>query len=312
MTGPSTPLAVVVLNWNNAPDTIECLQSLASSTVPLDVLVVDNGSQDDSVSRITDIGLHALLLQTGANLGYAGGNNAGVAHALAAGYEYIAVLNNDTTAEPATWQTLLDHGRECARAGRRVALSPRTLYADGTDTVWFAGGVWDRGWPRHLQAAELPTDGPTLQPTPILSGCCIVAHRGVWEEVGPFDAGFFLIFEDTDWSARADRLGVELLVAQDARLRHKVSRSFAVSATSKISGFYYARNGLRCVWRHRRRRLVSFATRQVLRQSIHDARTGSQPSSMSLLLGLGAFFVGHRGPAPTWLARLSRQVRSTR
>src|ERR1700722_11537010 len=91
----------VVLNWNGWKDTVACLDALKKCTYPeLTVLAVDNGSSDDSVDRIRAAHPSITLLETGANLGFAGGNNVGVRHALAQGADYLWLLNNDTEPAP--------------------------------------------------------------------------------------------------------------------------------------------------------------------------------------------------------------------
>ena len=95
-------VAVIVLNWNGTDDTLECLSSLARLDYPrYEIIVVDNGSQPSP--RDTDYAASFPMftyIETGVNLGYAGGNNVGIRHALAAGHDYVFVLNNDTIVEP--------------------------------------------------------------------------------------------------------------------------------------------------------------------------------------------------------------------
>src|SRR5262245_36475556 len=93
-------VAVIVLNWNGTDDTLECLSSLAVVDYPrYEVIVVDHGSQPCPRQRIMQALPQCTYIETGMNLGYAGGNNVGIRHALAAGHAYIFVLNNDTIVE---------------------------------------------------------------------------------------------------------------------------------------------------------------------------------------------------------------------
>src|SRR5512141_114352 len=94
-------VAIIVLNWNGWRDTIECLESLQRLTYPnYQVVVVDNGSTDNSVEHIRKAYPRVRLLETGKNLGWSGGNNIGIKYALGQETEYIHLLNNDTKAEP--------------------------------------------------------------------------------------------------------------------------------------------------------------------------------------------------------------------
>lgn len=94
-------VGVVVLNWNGWRDTVECLRSLHSLIYPnYQIIVVDNGSTDGSVERVRGVFPSLPLIETGKNLGYAGGNNRGIARALDMAAEYVLILNNDVKIAP--------------------------------------------------------------------------------------------------------------------------------------------------------------------------------------------------------------------
>ncbi len=289
--------AFVVLNWNGAEDTVACLESLRASTVPLHLIVVDNGSTDDSLAVIGSSGLADTVIGTGANLGYAEGNNVGLRRAIQEGFEVICVLNNDTVAPPDFAERL----RAALPGDRARAVSADIRYHDNPEQSWFLGGTMERGWAYHSRSQEQRSG-----PTPILTGCCIAARAEVWTRVGLFDESFFLTFEDFDWSLRAGALGVELATVPEAILLHKVSRSFKSSAAARrLGAFYFSRNGMRFAWRWNRRHLLTFMTQQVVRPAIRDLRRRREPDPLFALLGIGAFWLGHKGPAPRLLARLA-------
>src|SRR5712691_12351014 len=101
MTDNAPRAVVIVLNWNGRADTLGCLESLAVVDYPnWEVLVVDNGSEDGSVGAIHRDYPGITVLETGKNLGFAGGNNRGIEAALTRGAEFILLLNNDTTVAP--------------------------------------------------------------------------------------------------------------------------------------------------------------------------------------------------------------------
>ena len=94
---PLSQVCCVVLNWNGWADTLECMGALRECTYPrLTIIVVDNGSTNDSVARIKSAYPDILLLESGSNLGFSGGNNIGIRHALALGADFVWLLNNDT------------------------------------------------------------------------------------------------------------------------------------------------------------------------------------------------------------------------
>src|ERR1700733_1333304 len=97
---PAANVSVIVLNWNGWKDTLECLHSLQNLEYPsYQVIVVDNCSTDDSVFRIRQHFPDIQIIETGKNLGFAAGCNAGIARALAQRAEYVWLLNNDTTVD---------------------------------------------------------------------------------------------------------------------------------------------------------------------------------------------------------------------
>src|ERR1700709_1176957 len=94
-------VSCIIVNWNSWQDTVECLTSLRACTYPqLDIIVVDNGSTNDSVVRIKASCPDILLFESKENLGFSGGNNIGIRYALAMGAEYIWLLNSDTKPAP--------------------------------------------------------------------------------------------------------------------------------------------------------------------------------------------------------------------
>ena len=232
---------VVVLNYKGASDTIACVESLITGSPSVQVLVVDNGSDDGVVDQIVRRWPIVHTLQTGANLGFSGGMNAGVQWALDRSARTVTVLNNDTIVPPGAINQLL----ESAITGR--VISPEVRYAGRPDDVWFGGGVIDpeTSLPRHLQADELTAGAfaDSASSSAILAGCCLVATAEVWRTVGLFDDRFFLMFEDSEWSVRASRLGIPLVVDHDVTISHKVSASFK-GPFIYLGLYYYTRNGL--------------------------------------------------------------------
>jgi GT2 family glycosyltransferase len=301
--------SVIVLNWNGIEDTLACLVSLRASTMALHVIVVDNGSTDDSLTRITQSGLADEVLATGVNLGFAEGNNRGVLLALDRGSDVIIVLNNDTTVDPDAIGRLV----EALGTNDLAAVSPDIRYFDTPGDSWFRGGVIDHGRPRHLQPGELDAVDPgarssVFSTSPILTGCCLATRRDVWERVGSFDSDYFLIFEDSDWSVRATRAGVRMWIVHDSRVFHRVSRSIGTGPASLLADFYFLRNGLRFQARYFRRECVRFVWAWLLRPAPRMWRHGLRRPLFFRLLGLGAFGLGQAGRAPKWVERLAERL----
>jgi GT2 family glycosyltransferase len=184
--------------------------------------------------------------------------------------------------------------------GRSVAVSPDIRYANAPGLSWFRGSRIDRrqGCPLHLSIADQPPPSAPATPSPVLTGCCIVADAATWRRVGLFDDRLFLVFEDSDWSRRAVADGVELLVVPASRIQHKVSRSFTGTA-GRLGGYYFARNGLIFAWRHLGRRSAArFFLRQVVRPATRQLLDPARRADGALSwLGALAAVTGRRGPA---------------
>src|SRR5512133_2077048 len=93
-------VVIVILNWNGCVETLECLETLSSIDYPRSQpIVVDNGSTDESLAVLRAAYPDLQIIETGRNLGYAGGNNVGITKALQMGAEYVLILNNDARLE---------------------------------------------------------------------------------------------------------------------------------------------------------------------------------------------------------------------
>lgn len=306
------PGVVVVLSWFGKEDTLACVESLLTDDVPATVLVVDNGSFDGTLEAVTDRWPQVQTLQTGRNLGFAGGMNAGIAWALERGAEFITVLNNDTIM-PAGGIAALQ-----GIAARGYAVCPEIYYRDDPTTLWFGGGIVQppAAFPRHLYPAELarPVDG--LRSTELVTGCCITAGAGTWRDVGLFDERFFLNFEDSEWSVRAGDKGVLLAVATDVRLLHAVSASFVRNGSS-LATFYYIRNGLLFgrLGGNSFRKQYWFVKDQGPHGMADEWRRGNRRGAMLEAVEVAVAVTTHAtrryGPAPKALSRIVRRRKRT-
>lgn len=230
-------LTILVLNWNGLADTRALLASLKACRAPagwsLHVLVVDNGSSDGSADALAREFPDAELLALGQNLRFAGGNNAGLRHALANGADAVMLLNNDTEADPALCEKLIQAIEQHDGA---AAAAPLIYFSPPASNIWYAGGhcVPALGFAGH-RGLRRPDHGQyrRIESTGYLTGCCLLARREVWEKVGPLDESYYIYAEDADWSLRARAAGVALLFVPTARLWHKVSSSTTESSRFK-------------------------------------------------------------------------------
>lgn len=243
---------VVALNWNGAADTLVCLDSLAALTYPsFNVVVVDNGSTDDSLARLrTYAAPYPLtLLETGNNLGYAGGNNVGTRHALEHGADFVLILNNDTTVAPDFLERLVESAQRNPDAG---VFSARIMYFDEPERVWFDGARWNPSslrleWPG--QGAEEHTLDTIDHDTDYACGAALFFRSEVARQIGLLDESFFLVWEEVDWGFRARKAGWRNIVVPAAKVWHKIGVSFG-SESSPLRTYFSIRNELLWFSRH--------------------------------------------------------------
>jgi GT2 family glycosyltransferase len=247
VTSGTPAVTVVVLNWNGWRDTVACVESCLRATYPrLRLLVVDNGSADGSETALRERFPAVDVLQTGENLGYAGGNNFGIRRALADGADMVLLINNDTEVDPEFATELVHAARASPQAGM---LCPKILFHDRPDVLWYAGASFHPwlGWGRHRGAGQrdrgqFDRQEETGRPT----GCALLVTRALCERVGLLREEYFCYAEDLEWALRAREAGFGILYVPSARVWHKVSRSTG-GARSVTAVRYQTRNLLACV-----------------------------------------------------------------
>ena len=223
--------AVCVLNWNGREDTLRCLSALREVRGDFFTVVADNGSQDGSVEAIRAAHPGAALIENGTNLGFSGGNNAAMRHALAQGAEWVVLLNNDARLEPGGLEALQAAARRHPRAG---VLAGKLLYEDGR--VQWAGQRVDllTGYSGRPRGHGRP-DGPQWsaeRATERAVGALMAVSRSAIETAGLLDEELFAYVEDVDWSLRLRAARFECIFVPSARALHRVSASTGGAARS--------------------------------------------------------------------------------
>jgi len=221
--------AVIIVNWNGWEDTVACLDSCTGlDYADREIVVVDNGSTNDSVERISAAHPSVTLLETGANLGFAGGNNVGIRAALENGAAYVWLLNNDTTVEPRALSALVDAIETHPGAG--IAGSKIT-YFDRPEVLWYAGGEFTPAGPVRHRGLDEPDTGQyeDLEETGFITGCSLLATAEVIAKVGLLAEEYFLYWEEADFDWRVHAAGYTLLYVPGSVVHHKVAGSLGDS-----------------------------------------------------------------------------------
>ena len=236
-------LVAVVVSWNGRDDTLDALESLRG----IDTVVVDNGSVDGSADAIAERFPEVELIRAGVNLGFAGGNNAGIRRALDRGADWVLLVNNDATVEPGIVAALAAAAESRPDAG---VLACKVLFAD-SDRLWYAGAGFNPylGRSRH-EGFGKPDEPGTLRDTVRATGAGMAVSRGAIEKAGLLDEELFLYAEDLEWCLRIKAAGFAVVYVPDARVRHKVTAASG-GAGSPTASYYEARNVLAVVERHR-------------------------------------------------------------
>ena len=221
-------VAVVLLNFNGADDTLACLESLAAlASAPGAVHVVDNASEDDSVERIRQAFPSVNISVNAANLGFGAGLNPVLETLLAGGREWIWLLNNDTRVAPGALEALLAQARAHPDAG---AVGACIVDMDPPHAVqtWGGGRIgWWRGNSRHFTA---PVADERLD---YLTGAALLLRAGALRKIGLFDPQFFLYWEDADLCLRLRMAGWRLTVAPESVVRHRLSATIGEASPRK-------------------------------------------------------------------------------
>jgi GT2 family glycosyltransferase len=296
-------VAVVVLSWNGREDTLACLDSLARSEWPnTRTIVVDNGSNDETVAAVRARFPEVTVMENGANLGFAEGNNVGLRAVCETGADYVLLLNNDTIVAPDAI------GRLVAEAERRPdagAVCPLILYRDEPERIWYAGARFDprRGYNgRHTGYGELDRGQyGHVREIGRGTGAAMLVRRSALDGVGLLDGNLFLQVEDVEWSLRMRRAGWRIFFVPAGKVWHRVSVTTG-GEHSPATAYYEMRNTLAVCDRYAPLRGVRAARRRAAIMAVHvaHARRGRRPGEnvRAVMEGWRDYRDGRLGPRP--------------
>jgi GT2 family glycosyltransferase len=242
---PSPRTCGIVLNYETPDQTWLAARSLQTSEAALDeIVIVDNGSRDASAAfvraRLPDVG----LIETPGNLGFSGGCNAGIRHALERGADAVLLVNSDVVLRPDALGALFAAAREHPDAGILGAL---LLSREEPDHVASAGLSFSERTARlrHRNAgARIAQIAPGLaHDVPAISGCVMWIRTSVFRRVGLLDEDYFYSFEDLDFCLRARRAGFRVLLVPGAIAYHEGGRSIGRRSPNRV--YFATRNHLR-------------------------------------------------------------------
>lgn len=279
--GTARPLvAIVVVGYNESTLVHNCLQSLRRlDHHPTLVIYVDNASTDGSLESVRAAFPEAIAMSSGGNVGYCGGNNAGIARALDAGADYVLILNPDTVVcHPAFITELVDYMAahpEVGKVGPKVYLREHGVVQNtilGWPTItgsFFSvlGKLVPGARTPHSETLQAPTDVPAL------NGCCLLVRAEALRDVGLYDAGFWCYVDEVDWDWQAERAGWK---------RHYVPVESIVHL-QKVDGYdfasrtnYYIKRNT-ALWYAKNGKLLSMAAWMAITLAIATMRAACAP-----------------------------------
>lgn len=289
---------IVILNYNGANDLPLCLYSLRQIDYPnYKVIVVDNHSEDDSVSLIRKKFKEVKLIENKENLGFALGNNIGIKQALKDGADYVLILNPDTKVSRSFLKKLVVLAEKEPQAG---ILGPRICYLQRAKIIWFAGGKinWWRGRGEHLgfEQKNQKEEGP--KECDFITGCAMLIKKEVFNKIGFFAPDYFLYYEDLDFCQRAKEAGFKILYCPSALIWHKEPSK----KTELFRTYYLVRNGLLFMKKYAPLPfLVLFYLECFIKAIKHiiSAFLGN-PTSKVVIAAYRSFLKGERGKNEDW------------
>ncbi|MCK9150785.1 glycosyltransferase family 2 protein [Methanobacterium alcaliphilum] len=270
-------ITLIILNWNNWKDTVECLESVYNINYPeFKVIVVDNGSEDESIEKIKEYcegklkvkskffkynpesktidiqeypkessspnnPQQLIIIANDDNYGFAGGNNIGMKFVLDnIPSEYVLLLNNDTVVD----KDLLNHLVEPVLEDPAIGfVGPAVLYYDykgSKNTINFAGGKYNP-WTGHVSHMELKkeyTSNLKSKYVDYLEASCVLVKTEMIKKIGMLNTQYFLYWEDNEWCMRGLRAGYKCYFQSKAKIWHKIS----VSSPHHNKIYYMGRN----------------------------------------------------------------------
>jgi GT2 family glycosyltransferase len=221
---------IVIPNWNGAGRLKACLDSLRLQSHKHQVVVVDNGSTDDSVSTVENHYPEVMLIRHAKNQGFAGGVNAGIKYATEQGANYVALINNDAVADKNWLKELINFLDSYPQA----AIVTSKICAQGSSSLDSTGEyytTWGLPFSRGRGETELDKYDSKTWVFGASGGASLYRVQAL-KEIGLFDEDFFAYYEDVDLSFRAQLAGWKIGYQPKAIVSHEIG-----GTSGQIKGF---------------------------------------------------------------------------
>ena len=216
---------IILLNYNNWQDTIECVHSLNKSGVSSsNIIIIENCSTDNSKDKLNEQVPDVKVIHSNKNLGFTGGNNVGIKYAFENNFDYAIVLNNDTIVESENAITnLID---EMDKNPGITLGTGRIYYYPEKDKIWYDGGrviKW-RAAEEHFNFRKKVSEvklNDNLREIDFISGCYMCIRLKDLPRLGYMDEKFFIYLDDLEYSSRVSRNQMKMLYVPSSVIYHK-------------------------------------------------------------------------------------------
>jgi hypothetical protein len=240
-------LSIIIVNWNTQDLTLQCLSSLAEALVSfapgsVEIIVVDNNSQDNSTTAISAHFPWVRLLVNSSNLGFARANNQ--AMTVSTG-EFVLLLNSDTIVHPAAVVTLMNFMTmhpHAGAAGARLLNPDGSLQPSCSPFPTLGREAWrlfhlDALSPRAIYPMH-EWSGTEPRSVDVVQGACMIVRRQALDQTGLFDNDYFMYSEEVDLCLRIKRMGWEIYWVPQAQIVHLGGQSSKQAATKMFLHLY--------------------------------------------------------------------------
>lgn len=241
-------VGIIILTYNAADFITPCIKSIQKNTYPnKQILIVDNDSKDNTVKIIKKQFPEIKIIQTGKDLGYAGGNNVGIKHFQKQNCKYILLINPDTRADKTLVTQLIQTAEKNSTIG---TIGPIITYTDYPKKIWFAGGYFNQTfcYTRHPHMNQIITQQEvTSSSTDFITGACLMIRTTILSQTGLLPDKYFLYFEDSFFCQTVKAHGYTNYLLAQPLVQHAVSATtgkIGQNTMTPLRAYYFARNPL--------------------------------------------------------------------
>lgn len=229
-------LSIIIINWNTCDLLANCLDSIAHTRGDLDleIIVIDNASDDGSQAMIRQRYPHVRLIANQANTGFARANNQGLAVSQG---RYSLLLNSDTIVLPGSLPALVDIADNYTDSG---IIGCKLLNSDGSLQESWASfpTFWSEILGRNFRAGRLVDETHHLYDVDWVGGACLLVRPAAIEAVGGLDESFFMYSEEVDWCFRMRQQGWQVYYLASAKIIHLGGGSASRASTTQLIRLY--------------------------------------------------------------------------